>query len=143
MADEGISGCSATLKFTNGTSTTTIVQITKIGHGGTGCADIDISTMDSPSKCKTFVAGMEDSGQINFETNFEDANETALLAIKRVSGTWTIQVNDSTATGGTSGSKWSWTGYLKPFDMDIPMDDKVTKTCSIKLSGPVSYTAKS
>ena len=141
--DEGISGYGATLKFTNGTSTTTIAQVTKIGNSGTGMTDIDISTMDSTSKWRSFVPGMKDAGQIDVEFNFEDANETALLAIIGTTGTWTIQVNDSTATGGTSGSKLSWSGYAKPPTLDVPFDDKISGTMSIKLTGAPSYTAKS
>jgi hypothetical protein len=140
MANAGTSAYGGTLAVTDGTNTTTVTQITKIGLGPGGVTDIDISTMDGANKWKEFIPGMIEAGEFNCDVNFEDGQETTLLALVGVTGrTWTMQFNDGTTQAKSS--KFACLGYLKPFGFDGPMDSNpITQSLTIKLSGLPTVT---
>lgn len=141
MSDLGVQGAGSTIKFTNGTATTTLAQVTSIGLPGISVADIDISTMDSTAKWRSFIPGMKDGGDLAVDCVYESSNSSALVAIVGVAGTWTIQVNDAAAP--TSGSKFTFAGYLKSMGGAVPFEDKVTQTITVKVAGQPSFTGKS
>jgi predicted secreted protein len=143
MANQGISGYGSVVTFTDGTSTTTVAEVKDITWTPGGMTAIDISTMESVSKWRDFVAGMKDPGDLSITSNFEDANTTAMLSIVWTKGTWKVQVCDTTTTSPTNGSAFSAAGFLNPFGLNNPMDGPpVEQTFTVKLSGAVSFTAK-
>jgi hypothetical protein len=140
MANAGVSAYGSTMKVTIGTATTTVGQITKVGWSPGGMTDIDISTMSGDNKWKQFIPGMIEAGEFSADVNFEDAQNTALISVVGVTGTWQINFNDGTAS--SSSSRFACVGYLKPFGFDGPMDSNpITQSLTIKLSGLPTFTA--
>jgi len=130
MADSGIHGAGTTLKFAADSSVSTvtaIAQITAIKCSGIEVKDIDISTMDSTGKYRTFVAGMKNAGEISVDLIYEAANYSSMLA--KVGGTiyhWRITLPDS--------STFKCFGFVKSLGGAVMHDDKVTQTATIKLT---------
>jgi len=136
MADSGVHGAGSTLKYSIGTATAAtaaLAQITNIGLPAISVDDIDISTMDSVEKWRSFIPGMKDGGDLPMDCMFEKVNASTIMSIVGVPATWQIQVNDAVAP--TSGTKFNFSGYLKSMGGAIPFNDKVTQTLTIKVSG--------
>jgi predicted secreted protein len=122
----GISGMGTTLQ---GSVTGPIGMITKLGLAGQDTTDIDITTMNAASKWKRFVSGLKDSKELSLELLYEPTNSAKVLAsLGGANEVWTITFPDTCT--------FVQTGYIKSLGMQIPMDDKISQACVIRMSGP-------
>ena len=129
----GISGFGTTLA---GSVTGAIGQVTKISLSGQDVNDIDITTMLSPNGWKEFIAGLKDAKEITLDLLYEGANmDTILGALGGENENWTITIPDA--------ATFVCEGYVKALGTQIPMDDKISQSMTIKLSGEPEFTPAS
>jgi hypothetical protein len=89
--------------------------------------------LDSTSNYRTFKAGPLDPGEVEIEMIYNSTNTT----MKRLhvdlnaltSRTWTIDYPSTTAVNDT------FTGTISALGAELPLDDVITRTITIKLSG--------
>ena len=130
MASDGISGFGATL---SGASTGAIAQITSISVSGMEVDDLDVTTMLSPNGWKEFVAGLKDASEIALQLlYFKTAHNTIQGALGSANEAWTVTLADS--------ATFVCSGYIKSLGIESPMEDKMTQSCTIKLSGEPEFT---
>lgn len=98
----------------------------------------DVTHMDSPNGWREFIPGLKDAGELTVEGNFvpEDASqngETGLLSefYSDVRARWRLTFPLS----GSPGVVWEMSGIMTGFELDIPVDDKLAFTSTIKVSG--------
>jgi predicted secreted protein len=98
----------------------------------------DVTHMDSPNGWREFLAGLKDGGEISVEGNFvpTDASHnvsTGLLSefYSDVRGHWIIEF----PLTGSPAVFWEFDGILSGFNVDMPVDDKLAFTATIKISG--------
>lgn len=103
----------------------------------------DVSHMDSPGAWREFIPGMKDGGEISIEGNFvpDDATQNAETGIlsefySDVRGVWRMTF----PLTGSPPVIWTFSGILTGFELDIPTDDKMAFTATIKVSGPPEMT---
>jgi len=129
----GISGFGTTL---SGAVSGVIVEITRIGIDGMDVPELDVTTMASTSGWREFIAGLKDAGALTLDLLYEKSQFSTMLGI--LGGTveaWTITLPDS--------STFVVDGFLKGLGAEIPMDDKILSSASLKLSGVPEFTASS
>lgn len=148
---DAIIGHGAALTVNDGTSTTTVGNIISISGPNETRDSIDVSTMDSASKQREFLAGMLDAGELTAELNYDGtALGTAhLLHVLRTteltysgttpSQTWKLQFYDRANTNQTH-SHWQSAGFITSLGHTVSFDDKVTESVTIKFSGVPTYT---
>lgn len=125
-SDAGISGFGTTI---SGAVAGPIGQVTKVGLEGQDVTDIDITTMNAPSKWMKFVAGLKDAKTLQLELLYGPLNTNTLLAaLGGATQVWTITLPDTCS--------FAVTGYIKSLGTQIPLNDKISQTCVIRLSGP-------
>ena len=112
-----------------------IGSITKISIGGISVDDLDVSTMASTDKWREFISGMIDAGEISFDLIFDGTVTATLFTKIGASDTWTVTFPD------TGAATFSAPGYIKGISIDDPYDDKITGSCTIKVSGKPTFTA--
>src|ERR1700732_3511120 len=110
----------------------TVIEIIKI-TGPTMKADMKEPTnMGSPNGFKEFIGGLRDGGTISFEGNYipKDASQAPLLTDFQAgsSATWTITLPGSLGV-------WTCTGYMQGIAPALPLDDRITMTGTLKLTG--------
>ena len=109
---------------------TAVGDLTSISGVELSADDIDMTSHDSDDAWREFSGGLKDGGTVSIEGNFtNDSSQTGLLDL--VGGepvAMTIAFPDSKGT-------WSFNGYLNAFSTDAPMDDKITFSATIKVSG--------
>lgn len=87
----------------------------------------------------TFVPGdIVDPGELTLEYNF-DPDKT--IAGMHTSALDTITVTFPLYAGDATAAKWTATGFWTAFEVNVPHEDRMTATATIKLSGAVAYTA--
>ena len=98
---------------------------------------IDISTMDSTSKAREFIAGLWDAGEVSVELNYDGTNVATANSLSTAfqlgtAETWTIVFPDT--------STWAASGFITSLGHAIPHDDKVTQSLTIKFTGVATFT---
>ena len=112
----------------------TVLEIMKIG-GPVMKADMkEVSNMLSPNSYKEFIAGLRDGGTVTFEGNYipkEATNSQVTLRTDFENGTasvWTIVLPNSLGT-------WTFTGMVSDLSPAYPVDDRITVTGTLKITG--------
>jgi hypothetical protein len=113
----------------------TIAEVTSINPPQMESEDVKVSHMESPGGYHEYIPGMREAGEVSFEINFLPAHAThngvtglAANHRARTVHNWKIEL-----AGG--GAVWSFPGYVKTFNVQIPVDDKVSASVSIKVTG--------
>lgn len=128
---DGIKGFGTTL---SGATTGAIAQITSIGVPGMEVDDIDVTTMLSTNGWKEFVAGLKDAGEITLQLLYHKTlTNTIEGRLGEANETWTITFPDS--------ATFACSGYVKSLGIESPMEDKISQSCTIKLSGEPTFTS--
>jgi len=132
---EGMSGYGSALA---GATTDTVGNIISIEVAGQTRDSIDISTMDSTSAHREFVAGLADVGELTATLNYDGSSVGigSALNVAFAGGTaelWTVTFPDTSTFAGT--------GFITNLSIASPRDDKITQTLSIKLTGVPTFTA--
>lgn len=117
--------------FGTALNTATGYKITGVNHGGISRAVADATHMTSSAK--EFVASaIYDPGELSVEVLFDPGiKPTADLANVVTNQT----VNVYWAAGGTTTQLWSALGYATGFEAGAQMEDMMSGTLTIKLSG--------
>lgn len=119
---------------------TAIAEVFSIEPPSQESDDVEVTNLDSPSRMKEYIAGMGEPGEVSFEMNFlpthatQDAT-TGLIA-DRVSGdvkNWQILFSDAASTTAT------FAGYVKSFQGSLAVSDRLTASCTIKVTGPLVW----
>jgi hypothetical protein len=113
----------------------TIAEVTSITPPQMESDDIEVTHMESPGGYKEYIPGLREAGEVSFEVNFLPAhpthNGTTGLAAdhrNRTIRNWRIEL-----AGG--GAVWTFPGYVKTFNVSIPVDDKVPAAVTLKVTG--------
>ena len=114
-----------------------IADLTSIGEIGVESDEIDVTTLDSDSGYKEYIAGFKDAGEVSLEgiIKSEDAMEAMLaLAESQAIEEWTIET--------PSGSTWVFDGFVKGFkEAEATVEGVRGFSGSIRVSGAPVYTA--
>lgn len=110
-----------------------VVSITGIGSGS--ATEIDVTTLASTAK--EFRQGLQDFGSVQIEVirNQDDLGQVELFDMMGAQAVrdFTITLPSSTA------DVISFSGFVSSFSLDIGADDKVVGTCTVRITGAVSF----
>lgn len=130
---DGISGFGTTI---SGSVAGAIAQVTSVSVSGMAATDIDVSTMDSVNAWKEFIPGMKEAGEFSLGLLYERENHDVIQgSLGADPETWTVTLPD--------GSTFVCSGYVKGLGIEVPMDDKISQTATIKLTGEPTFTPNS
>jgi predicted secreted protein len=140
MSGVGKLGFGALFKYettAGGGTYTKALGVTKIGPYQLKADDVDISDHDSPSQYREFVAGMLESGGVNVDLNYS-ADETTHQDLEAAVGVQrSFKVSFRHATGRVA----TFSGYVNGVSPELPFDNKMTCTVSVKISGKPTWAA--
>jgi predicted secreted protein len=99
--------------------------------------DIDVTNFDSPQRSREFIAGLSDRGMASAEMNY-----VANSATDQFIRTWHSngETRDCKITY-PNGASVNFSGYVKTYTTNIPVDDRITASFEIKVSGAVTLAA--
>jgi predicted secreted protein len=138
MASNAFSGVGTTFKRSNmlsSASFTAIAEINNIKGPDKKRASIDVTSLDSAGGYREFIPAFRDGGQVVLEMNFTRAGFMDMNDDFESEDIQDYQINlpDSTTL--------DFSGYVTDLGMAVPLDDKVTASVTIKVSGVVTVTS--
>jgi predicted secreted protein len=99
-----------------------------------------IETTDISGSAKTFIAGMVDGGEVSLEVSYDPdtAENHDDMTTDFAAGTaqdWVITFSDTSSIEGS--------GIITSFSASASIDDKVTASFTIKVSGALTFNGPS
>jgi predicted secreted protein len=135
MASGAVLGYQTLLKRGNGADPetfTTIGEVLDITGPSSSMDTVEVTNQDSPNNYKEYIAGLLDGGEVSFDCNFTNvASQTNVIADHQNRTLRNFQMVLPLAGNPT----WSFTGYVTSFDNSQPVQDKITASFSIKITG--------
>ena len=119
-------------------ATTEIGQIMSLTGPSISVATIE--TTDLQDTAKTFIAGMYDGGEVTFEVAYDpdsesspDSNQHEVTAdmLTGTQGNWKVEWSDGNSIYGV--------GLVTSFSATAAIDDKLTASFTVKVSGGVTF----
>lgn len=113
-----------------------LVELTSITGPGESMDPIDLTSHDSDSAFREFVAGLRDGGEISFEGNFIKGNAAGQIAAHTDFQAGQVRAWIIKHPGWVAGvPQISGNGYLTAFSIDYPFDGKISVSGTIKVTG--------
>lgn len=128
----GFTGVGTVLKR----GTTPIADIISIGGPGMSRDTVDVTTLGSTGGYREFITGLRDGGTLTFELLFSKAGYNAMKTDFESDEpvTYTIELPDSDNT------IIGFDGLVTDFPVTIPLDDKVSISVTVKITGNISVS---
>jgi hypothetical protein len=132
-------GTGATFAF----GTTPIaLAFTSIEASGVTRESLDVSDL-STTGAKAFIASkLYDAGEITFE-GLLDPNLGDALVTKVGAAAESMTVTFPIPSGGAAGSTFVATGFLTSFEWGVPIEEEMTFSMTVKLTGEITWTDSS
>ena len=122
---------------TNGTEAfTTIAEITNISGPGMKLELIDATHMESPDAFREYLPSLLDGTEISFDLNYlpGDTNQGGLRDDQLARTLRNFQIVWTDDDGSTD----TFAGYITDFTPSAKIDDKLSASATIKISGPIT-----
>jgi hypothetical protein len=113
---------------------TELGEVTSIGGPGYSTDAVDVTHMQSPDAFREFVVGLTDPGELSLEMNYVPGGATEMLLDELYdippqsrARRWRQEFPD--------GNVAIHFGFMTNWERNIPLDDKMSMTVTIKLTG--------
>ena len=118
---------------------TTVAEVTDISGPSLDLNMIEVSHMESPDANREFVPGLKDPGSVSIDLNFLPANlnQQGFLNdyVNRTKRNFQIVWPNTEAT------TWQFSGYVINFEPSTSVDDKLSASAEIKVTGSPNFDA--
>lgn len=94
---------------------------------------VEATHMDSTSR--EYIPGLKDGGEIGLEFNYTAGGYAAMLALR------TAGVAAAVSIEAPTGDVWAASAILTALGAEIPIDDRMTGSATLKVTGDVTFTA--
>lgn len=127
---QAISGYNTRIKM-NGVE---VAEVSTVAGPGLTRETIDASHMQSPEQWREFIKGMKDAGELSFDVNMIPGNASQFAILS--------DFYDDTSTAqwelifpNAASTTWSFRGILTTFEPTNAIDEKLSASITIKLTG--------
>lgn len=111
--------------------------LTSIGGIEATADTVEVTALDSEGGYREYIAGFKDAGEVSLEGFLDDATESNQNELYSLfSSGQTVECEISFPNGG----KWEFTGIVTGFGTSTSVDDAITFTSTIKVSGAPTFT---
>lgn len=121
----------------NSTTLTKLAEVTSVSLPNEQVAEVEVTHYESPGRTREYIAGLNDAGEITMGMNWIAGSATdKLIVAAKADGkvrTMRVVVPDSTPNG----QMFTFPGFVKGYERDAPIDDKMTAQVTIRIAGAV------
>lgn len=125
-----------TFKMGVSTATTAIGGLTSIGGIEISADTVDVTALDSDGGYREFLPGFKDAGDVSLE-GFLDDTDAGQAASYAALESGTVQRCE---IAFPNGSKWEFDGIVTGFSTSASLEDAVTFSATVKVSGKPTFT---
>ena len=141
MTTNAIAGVGASFKradaASSGTGFTAIAEVNSISGPNKSRATIDVTSLDSVGGYREFIASFRDAGEVTLEMNWTRDGYDQINDDFESSSLWDYQI----VFPDTGATTLEFSGLVTALGSAIPLDDKITMSVTIKISGQVTLTS--
>ncbi len=123
----------------SGSAWVNIAEINNISGPTMSRDTIDVTSLDSTGGYREFIGGFKDGGTVQLPMNFIRAS----LDLMKTDFESAVLQNYEIVLPDTENTTLEFTGLVTELPLEIPPDDKITMTVSIKISGEVTVNSGS
>lgn len=125
-----------TFKMGEVTATTAIGGLTSIGGIEISADTVDVTALDSEGGYREFLAGFKDAGDVSLEgyLDDEDAGQAASYTALESGEVQKCEI------AFPNGSKWTFDGIVTGFSTSAALEDAVSFSATVKVSGKPTFT---
>jgi Lambda phage tail tube protein, TTP len=139
MATNAMIGYSTLVYYADAESPGTFTQVTEVIEvtpPNQAADDVDATHFTSPNRTREYIQGLIEPGEASIVLNRIPGGtaEIAIMAL-RDSGArrmWRFVWPNNTI--------WDFVAYVKGYETTSPIDDRMTATCTLKVSGSTTVT---
>ena len=111
--------------------------LTSIGGIEASAETVDVTALDSDGGYREFIAGFKDAGEVSLEGYLDDAEDQKQLTVYEAFESGKEQ---ECIIEFPNGGKWTFKGIVTGFSTSASLDDAITFSSSIKVSGKPTFT---
>lgn len=142
MATDALIGIGATLKIANASAVLTSVgEVIEISLPNPQTEDVEATHFASPNRQREWVAGLIDNGEISFSINWVPGNATDDIITEAQASGDARGVEIIIPSGTATSETFTFDALIKGFEKNIPIDDRMTATVTMRVSGAVTQAA--
>lgn len=111
--------------------------LTSIGGIEASADTVDVTALDSDGGYREYIAGFKDAGEVSLEGFLDDATDANQSELYTLFSNGNIV--DCVITF-PNGGKWEFKGIVTGFGTSASVDDAITFTSTVKVSGAPTFT---
>jgi predicted secreted protein len=135
MASNAFAGKGTTFRRWAGSAWTAIAEVNSISGPSMSRDTIDVTSLDSTGGYREFIAGFRDPGTVQLTMNFTAGTYETMKTDFESDTEQNYEILFPSEGGNYS---LEFIGLVTELPIEIPTDDKVTSTVTVKISGQVT-----
>lgn len=140
MATAAKIGWGATFSIHNGTALELVAEITAISIPASETAEVEATHFTSADRRREYIAGLIEDGEGTFEMNLVpgSTSDATIRAAQAAGATRAYEIVIPKPSG-----TWKITGscIVRKYERNVPIDDKMTATMTVRFTGAVTEVA--
>lgn len=141
MAGEDATGTQLKRDSTGSGSFVTIASVEDLSGPSRSRNMIDVSAHDSPDKYREFVKGMKDGGEVSVTINYRPGESTHQALDTDFEEDDLRDYQLVILDGDPDEHTWDFTAGISDISDEFPLDDKMAREVTFKISGKPTLTA--
>jgi predicted secreted protein len=140
----GVAALGVVVQFgtTTGTATSaTLTNVTNVSGFDADVEEIDVTSHDSVGRYREFVSSFIDAGEVSIDINYNPREVThrqttggvMFLLNSGIIAPWKVKFPTN------AGDSVSFMGFVKSMPLDLPYDDKMSATITVRVSGSATF----
>jgi predicted secreted protein len=118
---------------------TQLEEVTAISVPNAQVADVEATHMLSANRRREYIAGLIEDGEGTFEFNLVPGGATDLL-IQAAVDDGVVRDYEVIIPDGAFGQKFAGDCLVKGYERNVPIDDRMTATMTVRFTGAVTIT---
>jgi len=140
-ASNAILGYGSVFEIVSDSSPDAYVPMAEVKSITPPSADVDqveVTHMQSPGRYREFISGLIDGGEVSFEMNFIPGSPSDARIFELLNLPAGVSRRRACRISFPTGRTWFFDAEITGYEPDVPFDDAMTATVTLKVSGPVS-----
>lgn len=117
-----------------------VAELIEVGLPNPQTDEVEATHFESPDRQREYIAGLIDNGEIAFSTNYVAGSATD-LAINEAMLSGEVRDMEVRIPNAAGMESFQFSGLIKGYEKNIPIDDRMTSSVTVRVSGAVAQGA--
>ncbi len=115
-----------------------LAEIKSITPPSISVDQVEVTHMQSPNRYREFISGLLDGGEASFEMNFIPGSTSDDRLFELLNLPTGVSRRRACRISYPNGVTWSFEAEVTGYEPDIPFDDAMTATVTLKVTGTIT-----